>query len=175
MSDMVHYYHYRLIQCLQKIRDYKSSRRSERTGEILETTEPVHSALVNLKSVVSASLESVPTLQPKGSSITLDQIGTLINELAKAQTEWTAKVGVAEMTQSTDPGNSWKMIIYAPAAGENNIVNYEVTREIEACLTLLRNLQGTIRENLPPSVHQDMKMAPMGDLRTLLDSLQHSI
>jgi len=111
------------------------------TGETLTTTEKVSSALVKLKASAKAVLDAVPGQQSQDSSITLEMIDTLHNDLVNAKTEWRKQVGEAKMHYYS---NNRLQHVYEPAPGEGNMVIYEVTKLIADCLTYLENIKAVL-------------------------------
>ena len=141
-SDMLHYYYGCLLKYLQKVQDYKSVRRRERTGELLTASGNVSSAVVKLKAAAKAVLDAVPG-QGSQDSITVEMIDTLHKDLASAKEEWKTQVGEAKMDAYSAERQRF---VYEPASGEDNMVIYEVTKLITDCLTYLENIKAELPE-----------------------------
>ena len=147
-SDMLHYYHGCLLEYLQKVQDYKSVRRRERTGELMTASGNVSSAVVKLKAAAKAVLDAVPG-QGSQDSITVEMIDTLHKDLASAKEEWKTQVGEATMHYYSNFVNGRVKPVYEPAGGEDNednMVIYEVTKLITNCLTYLENIKAKLPE-----------------------------
>ena len=145
-SDMLRYYHGCLRQYLQNVQDYKSVRRSERTGETLTASGKVRSAVGKLKSSAKAVLDAVPG-EGSADSITVEMIDTLHNDLATANREWRTQVGEATMHYYSKETNGRWLQVYEPAGGEDNEDNvqiYEVTKLIRDCLIYLENIKAVL-------------------------------
>jgi hypothetical protein len=135
MSDFQYFkdYHGYLILDLQKICDYKH--------DVAEVT----SDLIILQSVCR---DCKNELEKFNYSISADQIEQLQQNLKNAKTQWTSKVGTAEMTYVRE-GRGY----YELTPGKKNKVIYDVSSKLDTCIDWLIKMKQQLRiikEKGPP-------------------------
>jgi hypothetical protein len=130
-------YHGLLTRNLQKICDYKH--------DVAE----VDGELVKVKNVCETCKTALETFSDSRSS---EQIEQLHQNIKDAKSQWTSKVGTAEMTYVREDRG-----YYVLKPGAKNKVIYEVTTELGKCsdwLNKMKHCLMTIKEmSLPPQAH----------------------